>query len=200
MRMATTTETPRTDLELQAIASAMVMCDGLAPKWLNDELGHEFFAAGASKPDPNAYRGHMCAALSFGGLLMAFLGCASLVEDISFAPVKIAARPAAVDSDGLEAIAMVQDWHAAGDEKAVLQRLAGAVRNPAYPRAWSAELTEGDSYLVIFREPAGTPAYAFEVNLESEAVEATPEAVERLTMLRVRESTESPDSLVARAR
>ena len=199
MRMATTTETPRTDLELQAIVSAMMLCDGVAPKWLNEELAPEFQAAPAAKADPNAYRGHMSAALSFGGLLIAFLGCAELVEDISFAPAKIESRVAAADPDALEAIAMVQDWQAAGDEKPVLQRLAGAVRNPAYPRAWSAERTEDASYLVIFREPAGTPAYAFEVNLESEAVQATPEAIERLTMLRVREATESTDNLVARA-
>ncbi|MEQ1917611.1 MAG: hypothetical protein ABL955_00305 [Elusimicrobiota bacterium] len=198
--MATTTETPRTDLELQAIVSALMLCDGVAPKWLNEELAAEFQAVEAAKPDPNAYRGHMSAALSFGGLLVAFLGCADLVGDITFAPAKIAVRAAAVDPDGLEAIALVQDWQAAGDEKPVLQRLAGAVRNPAYPRAWSAERTEDDSYLVIFREPAGTPAYAFEVNLESESVQATPEAVERLTMLRVREVTESTDNLVARAR
>ena len=38
------------------------------------------------------------------------------------------------------------------------------------------------------------------MNLETEAVEPTPEAVERLTMLRVHAAMQSPDALVARAR
>jgi len=142
----------------------------------------------------------MFAALSVGALLLAFLGCVDLVGETRFAPPKREARAAPPDPDALEAIALVQDWHPAGDEKTVLGRLAGAVRNPAYERAWSAEKTEEDSYLVIFREPAGFPAYAFEVSLEAEAVQATPEAVERLTMLRVREETETQDGLAALAR
>ncbi|MBI2385154.1 MAG: hypothetical protein HYV14_03975 [Elusimicrobia bacterium] len=146
------------------------------------------------------YRWHMAAALSVGALLAAFLGCAGLVEEVRFAPPKAAARAVPPDPDGLEAVALVQDSRLAGDEATVLERLAGTVRNPAYPRAWSAEKTEGGSYLVIFREPAGVPAYAFEVNLETEAVEATPEAVERLTMLRVRAAAHAPENLVARAR
>ncbi len=198
MRMAIGTEASRTDVELQAIAQALILCAGAAPKWLNTELASPVLLVPAAKADPNAYRGHMAAALSFGGLLAAFMGCVNMVGELQLAPPKLAARPVAVDQDAQDAIAMVQNWQAAGDEKTVLRRLAGAVRNPAYPRAWSAEKTEEASYLVIFREPAGTPAYAFEVNLESEAVAATPEAVELLTMLRVREATESPDGLVAR--
>ncbi|MDP3543089.1 MAG: hypothetical protein Q8T11_11545 [Elusimicrobiota bacterium] len=146
------------------------------------------------------YRRHMSAALSMGALLAGFLGCVDLIGEVHFAPEKRAARPAPADPDGLEAIAMVQDWKAAGDEETVLVRLAPTVRNPAYPRAWSAEKTEGGSYLVIFREPAGFPAYAFEVNLESEAVEPTPEAVERLTMLRVQAAAHAPETLMAFAR
>ncbi len=199
MRMAITNSAARNDVELQAIISALAVCDGAAPAWLRAELSPEPPVRPTAKRDPDAYRGHMAAALSFGGLLVAFLACADHVGEINFAPPKAAARVAAVDPDGLDAIAMVQDWQPAGDEKTVLGRLAGAVRNPAYPRAWSAEKTEDDGYLVIFREPAGFPVYAFEVNLESESVQATPEAVERLTMLRVREATESGESLVARA-
>ncbi len=199
MRMAITNSATRNDVELHAIISALAVCDGVAPVWLRDELTPAPAPRAAVKPDPNAYRGHMAAALSFGGLLVAFLACADHVSEINFAPMKVAARAAAVNPDALDAIAMVQDWQPAGDEKTVLGRLAGAVRNPAYPRAWSAEKTADDGYLVIFREPAGYPVYAFEVNLESENVQPTPEAVERLTMLRVREATESGESLVARA-
>ncbi len=200
IRMATKTEASRTDVELQALVEALTLSGGAAPRWLRAEMAPAPIALRKLAADPNAYHWHMSAALSFGGLLAAFLGCVEVIGEVRFSPPQIAVRAAAVDTDALEAIALVQDWQAAGDEKPVLQRLAGAVRNPAYPRAWSAEKTEDGSYLVIFREPAGTPAYAFEVSLESDAVEATPEAVERLTMLRLREAMESPDSLVAHAR
>lgn len=198
--MATNTEASRTDVELLAIVSALTRGGGAAPKWLRAEMAPAPIPLRRLADDPDAYRWHMSAALSFGALLAAFLGCVDVIGEVRFAPPKVAARAAAVDTDALEAIALVQDWLPAGDEKPVLQRLAGAVRNPAYPRAWSAEKTADGSYLVIFREPAGTPAYAFEVSLESDVVEATPEAVERLTMLRVREAMESPDSLMARSR
>lgn len=145
------------------------------------------------------YRWHMTAALCVGALLVGFLACVELIGEVRFAPERRAARAAPPDPDSLDAIALVQDWQPAGDEETVLRRLAGAVRNPAYPRAWSAEKTEGASYLVIFREPAGAPAYAFEVNLETESVEPTPEAVERLTMLRLREEMHSPRNLIVRA-
>ena len=195
MRMAT--QSTRTDAELQAIMAALLAGGGAAPRWLEAELAAAPAPRPAVKTDPDAYRGHMAAALSFGGLVAGFLCCVNLIGDIQFAPPKAAARAAAVDQDGLEAIAMVQDWTPAGDEKPVLQRLAGEARNPSYPRAWSAERTDGDSYLVVFRAPAGFPVYAFEVSLESEAVQPTPEAVERLTSLRMAEAA-ARDALAAR--
>lgn len=198
--MTTSPEPTRSEAELLAICAALSRCGGAAPGWLRAELTPSRPAPAERRADPDAYRGHMAVALSVGGLLAAFLCCERLAGDISFAPPRHAARAVAADPDALEAIALVQDWRPAGDEKPVLERLAFAVRNPAYPRAWSAEKTEEDSYLVLFREPAGAPVYAFEVNLESESVQPTPEAVERLTMLRVREATESSAGLLARAR
>lgn len=195
--MANPNEARRSEIEIHAITQALILCGGAAPRWLARELTPAPKPFQEAMPDPNAYRGHMSAALSLGGLLAAFLGCASFVDDVRYEAPKLAAAPAP-DLDALDAIALVQGWRAAGDEKPVAGRLAGAVRNPLYERAWSAEKTGDDSFLVIFREPAGTPAYAFEVNLETEAVEATPEAVERLTMLRVREATESSETLIAR--
>lgn len=196
--MTTSPEAVRSRAELLAIAQGLRTSGGAVPSWLGSEFAADGFPArGTSPADPDAYRGHMAAALSLGGLLAAFLVCADMTAEVRFDPPK-AARAAAADPDGLEAIAMVQDWRPAGDDKSVLLRLAGAVRNPSYPRAWSAEKTDEDSYLVLFREPAGL-AYAFEVNLESEAVQPTPEAVERLTMLRVREEADSQIGLLARA-
>lgn len=199
MVMTTSPIETRSETELLAITAALTRCGGAAPGWLKKEMSPAIPLRRVYPADPNAYRGHMAVALSVGGLLAAFLCCEHLAADISFASPRAVAKAAPVDQDALEAIALVQDWRPAGDEKPVLERLAIAVRNPAYPRAWSAEKTEEASYLVLFREPAGAPVYAFEVNLESEAVQATPEAVERLTMLRVREATESPVGLLARA-
>jgi len=190
--------TRRSELELAAISRSLLLTRGSAPEWLRSELAFRMPPARA-KAAPDDYRWHMSVALSVGGLLAAFLISVELVGEIRFEGPKPAVTAASVDQDGLEAIALVQDWRPAGDEKPVLSRLAGTVRNPAYPRAWSAEKLEADSYLVIFREPAGSPAYAFEVSLETESIQATPEAVERLTMLRVREETAHGDSLVAQA-
>lgn len=193
-------EKPRSAVELAAIARSLALTRGSAPDWLRAEMSVRT-PARCAKPSPGDYRGHMAAALSMGGLLAAFLACVDLIGEVRYdAPRPAVPRFVEAESDGLEAIAMVQDWRPAGDEKPVLSRLAAVVRNPAYPRAWSAEKTEADSYLVIFREPAGTPAYAFEVNLEAGEVLPTPEAVERLTMLRVREETESATDLVAHTR
>lgn len=189
---------PRDPLELAAIARSLTLTRGAAPDWLRSELAFRA-AVPRSAPDPKAYQGNMAAALSVGCLLTGFLGCVNLVGEVNYKAPRHAARVAPVDQDGLEAIALAQDWRAAGDDKPVLARLAATVRNPAYPRAWSAEKTEADAYLVIFRAPAGYPVYAFEVNLESEEVVASPEAVERLTFLRLQEEAAAVESLVAHA-
>jgi len=198
--MAAITHDSRTEEEFRALASALRLTAGAAPSWLHTAMAPPTIPLRRFPNEPGAYRRHMSAALSFGALLVAFLVCVDVIGEVRLAPPKRAARAAAVDTDAREAIALVQDWQLAGDDKPLLQRLAGAVLNPKYPRAWSAEKTEYGSYLVIFREPARTPAYAFEVVLESQAVKATPETVELLTILRLREATESPNSLVARAR
>jgi len=190
-------QTQRSDAELRAIMSALLAGGGAAPRWLETELAREPSSRPPLMRDPDAYRGHMAAALSFGGLIGAFLCCVNLIGDVTFAPPKAAERAPTVDQDGLEAIAMVQDWIPAGDEKQVLQRLAAEARNPSNPLAWSADKADGDAYLVIFRAPAGFPVYAFEVSLESEAVQASPEAVERLTSLRLAEAA-ARDALAAR--
>lgn len=197
--MSQTIEKPRDPLELAAIARSLALTRGAAPDWLRSELAFRA-AVPRSAPDPKAYQGHMAAALSVGCLLTGFLGCVDLVGEVNYEAPRHAARAPIVDQDGLEAIALAQDWRAAGDEKPVLARLAATVRNPAYPRAWSAERTEADAYLVIFRAPAGYPIYAFEVNLESEEVTPSPEAVERLTMLRLHEEAAAVENLVAGAR
>lgn len=196
--MSIAIEKPRSELELAAILRSLTLTRGAAPDWLRSELAIRTRVP-RSAPDPKAYQGHMAAALSVGCLLTGFLGCVDLVGEVSYEPPKHVVIAPVADQDGLEAIALAQDWRAAGDDKPVLVRLAATVRNPAYPRAWSAEKTEADAYLVIFRAPAGYPVYAFEVNLESEEVTPTPEAVERLTFLRLHEEAAAVETLVAHA-
>ena len=140
----------------------------------------------------------MKAALSFGGLILAFLCSVDYVAEVKASP-QIVARPAfVVDEDARDAIALVQQSSLAGDEVPVLERLSGTPRPHGSEKAWSAEKTEEASYLVIYREPAGLPAYAFEVDLESGLVQPTPEAVDALAIMRVRE-VEGQRELMARA-
>ena len=195
--MSTFTEAPRTDVELQAIASALLATRGAAPAWLRSELGAPVTLP-PIKADPDAYRWHMKAALSVGCLLAAFVCGVDNIAEVK-ATSHIVARPIfVVDADALDAIAIAQESSLAGDELPILQRLGGIVRHPDGRKAWSAEKTGPDTYLVIYREPAGVPAYAFEVDLESEFVAPTPEAVDALALMRVRDA-DAQLHLVARA-
>jgi hypothetical protein len=76
----------------------------------------------------------------------------------------------------------------AGDDKSVFERLGSVQTHPGGVPAWSTELTDEDSYIVIFREVAGTPIYAFEVDMKAKKVFPTPEATDRLTLIRVRDA------------
>lgn len=154
----------------------------------------------SSRTDRGASRMLAAATLSVASLLAAFSFCVDLAGDIRFAPrTRHSTRaPAAVTHAG-EAVSLVQEWRLAGDDKSIVQRLAGAVLNPYYARAWSFEKTEEGAYLVLFREPAGTPVYAFEVDSQMKSVRATPETVDRLTILRVRDEAQSRSGLLASA-
>lgn len=187
--MNTSKETPRTEAELQAIFAALSASRGEAPSWLSSELQTPISLPPIAA-DPDAYRWHMKAALSAGALLLAFMASADSIPDVYAAP-QIVARPVyIVDEDALDAIALTQESAMAGDEAAVLKRLNGITRHADGRKAWSAERTGADTFLVVYREPASYPAYAFEVNLESGLVSPTPEAVDALVLMRVREIEE----------
>lgn len=186
----------RTKLELEGLAAGLALSGGRAP----DELGRELLAGRTPglELDAKALRSLLGASLSLACLLLSII--VSVTADVGAlapAPRHASSRPAAPDSDAREAILLVQDWRAGGDEMPVLGRLGGVLRHPGGVRAWSAEKTDEGAYLVIYREAAGTPVYAFEVDLESEAVQATPEAVERLTLLRVRDEAAAARRLLA---
>ncbi|MFI5350497.1 MAG: hypothetical protein ACHQ2Z_13195, partial [Elusimicrobiota bacterium] len=102
------------------------------------------------------------------------------------AAAEAAAPPAAVDPKAADALALVQHWRMAGDNRTLFERLGSVAQHPGGVPAWSVELTDEDSYLVMFREVSGT-AYAFETNMKTKTVQPTPEAVERLTLIRVRD-------------
>lgn len=189
------TEAPRTEVELQAITQALMTSRGAAPAWLSSELQVKISLPPVAT-DTNAYRWHMKAALSTGALLLAFMAGVDFIPDAYAAP-QIVARPVfVVDEDALDAIALTQDSTMAGDEASVLKRMGGVTRHTDGCKAWTAERTGADTFLVVYREPAGIPAYAFEVNLESGFVSPTPEAVDALALMRVHEVEEL--GLVAR--
>ena len=102
------------------------------------------------------------------------------------AATEAAAPPAAVDPKAADALALVQHWRMAGDNRTLFERLGSVAQHPGGVPAWSVEMTDEDSYLVMFREVSGT-AYAFETNMKTKTVQPTPEAVERLTLIRVRD-------------
>lgn len=189
--MDTNPEAPRTDVEIMAIATALARTGGEAPAWLKSELASEGLSLPPIAADPDAYRWHMKAALTTGAILLSFIGGVDLVPEVGAQPHLVARSSYVIDEDARDAIALAQEANAAGDEETILSRLGGIRRHPdGSAKAWSAEKTEEDTYLVIYREPAGIPAYAFEVNLETEAVSPTPEAVDALALMRVRAAEE----------
>lgn len=99
----------------------------------------------------------------------------------------IVSENSAVDSRSSEAIALVQQWHMAGDDQSVSERLGTGPDSSGKAPAWSAEKVDEEVYLVLVRERSGTHVCAFETNLKTQAVLPTPEAVDRLTLMRVRD-------------
>lgn len=176
------------------IEEALRLCWGTTPEWMDSGR------APALEFGEKESRSLMGALLSVACLLAAFDLCVTMDAGAYASRPQATARAAApADPDAREAISLAQEWRLAGDELPVLERLRGVARNPGSVRAWSAEKTETDAYLVIFREPSGG-AYAFEVDLGTGRVLTTPEAVERLTEMRVREESAALQSLVASAR
>jgi hypothetical protein len=100
------------------------------------------------------------------------------------------------ESDALDAITLAQGWKIAGDESPVVERLASGYARPRAVRSWTAERVGESAYLVMFRQADGQ-AYAFEVDLETEEVRASPESVDALTALRVRDERAGAHRLLA---
>lgn len=179
--------------ELEGLARALALSGGSAPGWLAGELLESDICAASRTPE--AGRSLTAAALSLACLFAAVIAGVTLD-----APVRAArtARERHIPPDlrARDAVALVQAWSPAGDELPVLQRLGGVTRHHGGLRAWSAERSGPGSYLVLYREPDGS-AYAFEADVRAGAVRASPETVDRLALLRVRE--EAAHGLLARA-
>ncbi|MDX6771198.1 MAG: hypothetical protein SF051_16835 [Elusimicrobiota bacterium] len=128
-------------------------------------------------------------------------GALSLCVTLDAAPRQASRGPRhhpapALEPDAADAVALAQEHSIAGDDLPVVERLAGAFARPRAARSWTAERVGEASYLVVFRQADGA-AFAFEVDLESEEVRATPEAVDALTALRVRDERAGAARLVA---
>lgn len=187
----------RTNLELEGTAAALARCGGKAPDWLSAELACG--GAAGLGVGPRELRSLTMAGLStaclFGALIV------SLSFDVVPASAVLKTRPlaaqaAAADLDARDAVVLVQEWKIAGDEMPVQERLGESIARAAGRRAWTAERTGPDAYLVVFRERGG-PLYAFEVDLAAEEVHATPETVDLLTLRRVRDESASARGLLA---
>lgn len=185
----------RTDLELQGLVAALKTSRGVAPPWLQARLdarktpGLDF--------GPRELRSLAGLSLSTAALLAAFIVSATFdVSPRTSLPPRAPRQSVAMDVDAADAVAMVQEWKIAGDETPVLERLGESVARAAGPRAWTAERTGPDAFLVVFRERGG-PAYAFEVDLAAEEVHATPETVDLLTLRRVRDESAAARGLLA---
>ncbi len=139
-------------------------------------------------------------AASTAALLAAVTLSIHMSSDAYAAKPKLKYRVARVDMAGLDAIDIAKAYKMGGDELTVLERLGGRERAAGGAKLWTAERLAKDFYLVVFRPENGAPC-AFEVDLASERVLATPEAVESLTALRVRDVSGAGASgvLVARA-
>lgn len=114
--------------------------------------------------------------------------------------VEASATPVAASDDrSAEALALARQWHMAGDDRSLFERLGGVAEHPGGVPAWHTEMVDADSYLVVYRELAGTPVYAFEVNLKARTVLPTPEATNRLTLIRVRDEATSQLNALSRS-
>ena len=102
-------------------------------------------------------------------------------------PPAQAPAPPPLDEKSAEALALVRQWRMAGDDKTLFTRLGSVIQHPNGSQAWSVERLDENSYLVIYREAAGSPIYAFETRLKVKSVMPSPEATERLTLMRVRD-------------
>lgn len=175
-----------TALELESLAGALALSRGEAPARLAEELsGGDICAVSRT---PAAARSLRNAALSLACLFGVFAFCATFDAAPARARRVAARRPVPVDHGARAAIARVQEWSLAGDDLTVLQRLDGVTRHHGGMRAWSAERVGAEVYLVLYRAPAGLPVYAFEADLAADEVRATPEAVDALTVMRVRDA------------
>lgn len=139
-------------------------------------------------------RSLMGALLSLACFFAAVDACVSL-GGVRYGP-EVRQSPRAPGVDAREAIELAQQWRLAGDELPVIQRL----RIRPGRRAWAAEATGPDAYLVICRLDDGSALYAFEVDLDSERVQTAPETVEQLTAMRVREESATHLALIASVR
>lgn len=138
---------------------------------------------------PQARRSLLLTSLPILCLVGAFLVITRFHVTISASRPKMEASatplPAAApgDDQSAEALALVRQWRMAGDDQSLFERLGGVVEHPGGVPAWSAEMAEAGVYLVIFREAAGAPIYAFEANLASRTVLPTPEATHQLALI-----------------
>ena len=87
--------------------------------------------------------------------------------------------PSATDDDASgQALLLVHQWRLPGDELPLSDRLDSGVQLPGTASAWTTERTGERLYRVTFRRSEETPSYEFDVDLESNRVDPTPQTSE----------------------
>lgn len=87
-------------------------------------------------------------------------------------------RSAPLDEDGdrgNEAIALVCEWRAPGDDRPLLERVLQPTEPPGTPPAWRAERTGEVTYRVTFHPADADSSLDFEVDLDARRVDPLPE-------------------------
>lgn len=79
-----------------------------------------------------------------------------------------------------EALLLAHEWRLDAEGPTLLERLGSGASVPGARPAWTAEQTGERVYRVSFRAAEDSPAYEFDVDLESRRVDPTDEAVELL--------------------
>jgi len=148
----------------------------------------------AERPAPNPLPSPLSKRRSYAGLIpYAALALFALATQVpqrrheSF-PAKTPAPPAPVeatlqanDDQGEEAVALVQEWRAPGDERILADRLGGTLELPGTRSPWSTERTGEKTYRVSLEARELQPRLDFDVDLDARRVDPSPDTAQFLT-------------------
>jgi len=148
----------------------------------------------AAGPPPTAIPAPISKRRSPAGLIpyaaLALFALAAQIPQRRHEPVSAAAASplqrseTALEADGDEggeAVALVQEWRAPGDERILADRLGGTLGLPGTRSPWSTERTGEKTYRVSFEAGELQPRLEFDVDLDARRVDPSPDTAQFLT-------------------